>query len=86
MRLRKNLTLGRLCHNIGMLKQSEQHYRAALELKPDDPTPYFNLGVLLEDLKRPVEAARAYAAAIERNPVTANSRPMMITTAQAGAR
>ena len=67
------INLGKLCHNAGMLKQSEEHYRAALKIKPDDPTPYFNLGVLLEDSKRPAEAARAYAAAIDRDPTLADA-------------
>jgi tetratricopeptide (TPR) repeat protein len=56
-----HINLGRLYHNAGMLEESEQHYRAAMDLAPEEATPYFNLGLLLEDLKRPVEAAFADA-------------------------
>lgn len=68
-----HINLGRLCHDAGMLKESEEHYRGAMEINPDDATPHYNLGVLLEDMKRPGEAAGAYEAAIARDPTFADA-------------
>jgi len=68
-----HINLGRLCHNAGMLQESEKHYRGATEINPDDATPHYNLGVLLEDLKHPAEAARSYEAAIDRDPAFADA-------------
>jgi tetratricopeptide (TPR) repeat protein len=39
-----------------------------VRIDPDDPTPHFNLGVLLEELKRRDEAIHAYRQAILRDP------------------
>ena len=39
-----------------------------MKLDPDDPTPHFNLGVLLEELGRRDEAVLAYRQAILRDP------------------
>ena len=39
-----------------------------MECAPRDAAPYFNLGVLLEDLKRPQDAARCYQDALDRDP------------------
>ena len=68
-----HINLGRLYHNAGMLKDSEQHYQVAMELAPEEAAPYFNLGLLLEDLQRPVEAARSYETAIDKDPAFADA-------------
>jgi tetratricopeptide (TPR) repeat protein len=65
--------LGKLYHDAGMLGKSEAHYRTAVECAPNDATPYFNLGVLLEDLKRPREAARCYQEALDRDSAFADA-------------
>jgi Flp pilus assembly protein TadD len=44
-----------------------------MDLAPEDATPHFNLGLLLEDLKRPVEAARSYETAIDKDPAFADA-------------
>ena len=48
--------------------RAEPHYREAVRLNADDPTPHFNLGVLLEELGRKDEAVLAYKQAILRDP------------------
>jgi Flp pilus assembly protein TadD len=48
--------------------RAEPHYREAVRQDPDDPTPHFNLGVLLEELGRKDEAVLAYRQAILRDP------------------
>ena len=63
-----HLNLGRLLHQSRDLKNAEQHYRAALETQPDDPTAAYNLGVVLEDLGLKSEAIKAYEQAIECDP------------------
>ncbi|HEX9786900.1 MAG TPA: tetratricopeptide repeat protein, partial [Candidatus Binatia bacterium] len=47
--------------------------RAAVQYAPGDAAPYFNLGVLLEDLKQPREAARLYTEALDRDPEFADA-------------
>ena len=44
------------------------HYRAAARLASREPAAYFNLGVLLEDLKRPREAVECYKESLTRDP------------------
>ena len=39
-----------------------------MRLEPDDPTPHFNLGVLLEEQGRRDEAVLAYGQAVARDP------------------
>ena len=52
-----HLNLGKLYHDAGEFKKSEARYRDAVKYAPDDAAPYFNLGVLLDDMKQPREAA-----------------------------
>jgi len=42
---------------------AEKHYRAALEIEPDNVLAAFNLGTLLEDLGRLEDAITAYKLA-----------------------
>ncbi len=56
-----------------MLKKCEAHYHAAIKHAPDEAAPYYNLGVLLEDLKRPREAVVFYREALQRDPAFADA-------------
>jgi tetratricopeptide (TPR) repeat protein len=51
-------------HEAGMLAQAERAYREGIAACGDEPLLYYNLGVLLEDLRRPAEAVEAYEAAL----------------------
>ena len=51
----------------GEFGRAEPHYREAASLAPDDPTPHFNLGVLLDEVGRRDEAVLAYRQAIHRD-------------------
>src|SRR5205085_4621038 len=62
------VNLGRLLHIAGELGRAEPQYREAVRLDPDDPTPHYNLGVLLEEQHRPEDAIHAYRQAILRDP------------------
>jgi tetratricopeptide (TPR) repeat protein len=64
------INLGRLLHLAGRLSDAEQVYRAAH--KPE-AVLIFNLGVLLEDLKRESEALRAYREALALDPNLADA-------------
>ena len=57
----------------GELQKAEEHYGAAAKIDPEDPAPQFNLGVLMEDCKRPQQALRAYREAIELDPSFADA-------------
>jgi tetratricopeptide (TPR) repeat protein len=63
--LEARINLGRLLHLEGLLVESEAIYRAV-------PHPsavlHFNLGVLMEDLKRDLEAIESYREAILHEP------------------
>ena len=62
------INLARLYHEAGNFRESEEQYRTAAASDLQDATPLFNLGVLLEDMKRPLAAVRAYEEALERDP------------------
>ena len=51
-------------HEGGRLQEAEAIYRQALELHGPDALVLYNLGVLLEDMKRKAEAAECYEAAL----------------------
>jgi Flp pilus assembly protein TadD len=69
-----------LCHgNLGSaitsaelgrarLDEAEMHLRRAIELRPDNPIPYFNLGTLLSVRTRYAEAEAAFQSYLERRP------------------
>src|SRR6201990_2689931 len=58
------VNLGRLFHEAGDAREAAQHYRKAIELRPDDVIALFNLGVALEDLQMREEAVLAYRTAL----------------------
>jgi tetratricopeptide (TPR) repeat protein len=51
-------------HEAGRHQEAEAAYRKALEVHGPDAVVLYNLGVLLEDMKRKVEAVDAYQAAL----------------------
>ena len=51
-------------HQEGRLQEAEKVYRKALEAHGPDALLFYNLGVLLEDMKRKAEAIEAYEAAL----------------------
>jgi tetratricopeptide (TPR) repeat protein len=57
-------------HAEGFLKEAEAVYR---DTEEPSAILYFNLGVLLEDLKREIEAIQAYRAAILHDPGMADA-------------
>lgn len=58
-----HVNLGRLLHEDGAVAEAESHYRSALAHGPH-ATAAYNLGIALEDLRRPVEAIAAYERAV----------------------
>lgn len=61
------LALGNALRGLARLDDAEAAYRKALQLAPGDPTPHFNLGVLLGDDKKAygdgVKELKAYVSA-----------------------
>lgn len=51
------LTLGVAYRGVGRLDDAEAAYKKALELAPGNPSPHFNLGVLLGDFKKDYDGA-----------------------------
>ena len=64
------INLGRLLHLAGLLKDAESVYRTGVR---PEPLIAFNLGVLLEDLQRPIEAIAAYRDALALDPQLADA-------------
>jgi len=60
-------------HESGDLMFAEEHYRAALVLRPRDTTALFNLGVVLEDRGRVDAALEMYEATITIEPSNADA-------------
>lgn len=65
--------LGVACHQIGLLKEAEAHYRRALELAPDTVALVGNLAINLQDQGRTEEAESFYCKLlnIDQNSVMA---------------
>jgi tetratricopeptide (TPR) repeat protein len=55
-------------HEAGKLGEAETTYRKALEIHGPDAAVLYNLGVLLEDMKRKAEAVEVYEAALHLDP------------------
>jgi tetratricopeptide (TPR) repeat protein len=68
--LEARINLGRLLHLEGRLREAEKIYRSTQE---PNALLFFNLGVLLEDLKRELEAMEAYQQAIVHDPGLADA-------------
>ena len=63
-----SINLGRLLHVHGDESAAESVYQRALRACGPDSLLLFNLGVVLEDLRRPGEALDAYQSALEEDP------------------
>jgi tetratricopeptide (TPR) repeat protein len=63
-----HVNLGRLYGEARDPARAEAHYRAAILAAPADALPWFNLAVLLEDLKRIPDAVTAYEKAVTLDP------------------
>ena len=59
---------GSLLHEHGHHDEAERVYREALAALGDDPVLLFNLGVLMEDMNRKMEAVAAYQKALRLDP------------------
>lgn len=68
--LEARINLGRLLHLEGLLREAEEIYNGHEE---PSAVLYFNLGVLLEDLKRELDAIEAYRKAIIHDPGMADA-------------
>lgn len=66
------VNLGRLLYEAGQAAEAEAHYRHVLAVR-DHALAAYNLGVLLEDSKRDLEAIKAYARAIAADPALAEA-------------
>jgi tetratricopeptide (TPR) repeat protein len=62
------INLGRLLHEAGELQAAESVYREGVTRAGNDAVLLFNLGVLLEDMRRPAEAIAAYESALRADP------------------
>lgn len=66
---------GLVLEELNQHAQAETEYRRAIELKPDDPLPYINLGSLLYfHSKKTYEAKVAFSKALELDPNSADAR------------
>jgi len=64
---------GSLLHEQGSLEEAERVYNEALASLGDDPVLLFNLGVLMEDMNRRMEAVHAYQKALRLDPGLADA-------------
>ncbi|MGH7672196.1 MAG: tetratricopeptide repeat protein [Gemmatimonadales bacterium] len=55
------------------MAEAERHYRQALAAHPRHATAAFNLGIALEDLRRPADAVDAYRRALAADPRLADA-------------
>jgi tetratricopeptide (TPR) repeat protein len=68
--LEARINLGRLLHVEGLLREADAIYRAHEE---PSAVLFFNWGVLLEDMKRDLDAVEAYRKAIAHDPGIADA-------------
>jgi tetratricopeptide (TPR) repeat protein len=68
--LEARINLGRLLHLEGKLREAEKIYR---DTEEPSAILFFNLGIVLEDLKRELEAIEAYRQAIVHDPGMADA-------------
>lgn len=59
-------------HEAGRLQEAEAAYRMTLETHGPDALLLYNLGVLLQDMKRKAEAVETYEAALQLDPSMAD--------------
>ena len=67
------VNLGCCYHAMGKLSEAEAQYAAALEVRGEDATTWFNLGVVLEDQQREERARHAYERALTLAPDCADA-------------
>src|SRR6266566_3754177 len=61
---RRPAAAGRLLVESGRAEEAETHFRAVLADQPAHATAWYNLGIALEDRRRPNDAVKAYEQAI----------------------
>ncbi len=59
---------------LGKLRNSEEHYKRAIEANPKYANAYYNYAILLSELERIEEAEQQYLKAIEADPKYASAR------------
>jgi len=63
-----HVNMGSLLHEAGRFADAERVYREAIKACGSEPLLLFNLGVLLGDMERKIEAKEAYEAALRSDP------------------
>eukprot|EP00913_Durusdinium_trenchii_P035302 g33032.t1 len=66
--------LGNMLRDERRRREAAEHYRRAMQLRPDDPRPAHNLGVVLEQLGRADDAVAAYRLALKADSKSAGNR------------
>lgn len=64
----RELQLAVALHESGKLQEADRHYRAILQIEPNQPEANHNLGVLLVQLKQPDAGLAHFTAALEADP------------------
>jgi tetratricopeptide (TPR) repeat protein len=67
------INLGTLYYNQGQFQRAEQLYRMATESDPEYALAFFDLGNVLDELKRVSESIAAYEAAVKLAPKYADA-------------
>lgn len=76
-----HLDLGWVLVQLKDLDAAETHYRAAARLNDQTPDPHYNLGNLYARKGAPIQAADAYAAAVQRAPEDVQARLSLVRAA-----
>ncbi len=60
----EHINRGCQLHEAGLFAEAERAYREGMKTCGEEPLLFYNLGVLLEDMHRPLEAIESYEAAL----------------------